>query len=125
MNHLREGIHWSSVGQRDPLVEYRRRSQAMFEEMQSQLRREVLRNLFHAVPVAQSPNEQTMTETELTRAAKSSVDNADQIIEAEVMSEASSWLKRLKNRPLLIAQKRKNRLEKQKERTRKRAGVSL
>ena len=30
MNHLREGIHWASVGQRDPLVEYRRRSQAIW-----------------------------------------------------------------------------------------------
>src|SRR5207248_1134411 len=24
MDHLREGIHWMSVGQQDPLVEYRR-----------------------------------------------------------------------------------------------------
>ena len=34
MDHLREGIHWMSVGQRDPLVEYRRRGQLIFEEMQ-------------------------------------------------------------------------------------------
>jgi len=27
MDHLREGIHWMSVGQQDPLVEYRRRGQ--------------------------------------------------------------------------------------------------
>ena len=27
MDHLREGIGWMSVGQRDPLVEYRRRGQ--------------------------------------------------------------------------------------------------
>src|SRR5690606_7295574 len=27
MDHLREGIHWISVGQRDPLVEYRRQGQ--------------------------------------------------------------------------------------------------
>src|SRR5690606_11712494 len=26
MDHLRQGIHWISVGQRDPLVEYRRQS---------------------------------------------------------------------------------------------------
>lgn len=111
MNHLREGIHWSSVGQRDPLVEYRRRSQAMFEEMQSQLRREVLRNLFHAVPVAQSPNEQTMTETELTRAAKSSVDNADQIIEAEVMSDADFLVKKAK-KPAANSSKKKKQARK-------------
>lgn len=28
MQHLREGIHWRSVGQRDPLVEYRSESQS-------------------------------------------------------------------------------------------------
>ncbi len=54
MQHLREGIHWTSVGQRDPLVEYRRRGQAMFEAMQKVLRREVLRNLMHAMPVDKS-----------------------------------------------------------------------
>ena len=31
MQHLREGIHWRSVGQRDPLVEYRSESQKLFE----------------------------------------------------------------------------------------------
>src|ERR1017187_6016912 len=34
MDHLREGIHWMSVGQQDPLVEYRRRSQLIFDDMQ-------------------------------------------------------------------------------------------
>jgi preprotein translocase subunit SecA len=37
MDHLREGIHWMSVGQQDPLVEYRRRGQQLFEEMQANL----------------------------------------------------------------------------------------
>ncbi|MDB5186184.1 MAG: secA [Candidatus Saccharibacteria bacterium] len=82
MDHLREGIHWISVGQRDPLVEYRRQSQFMFEAMQNTLRHEVVRSLFHAQPV--DPDElDRATETELTRAARQSVDNADQIVEAE------------------------------------------
>ena len=33
MQHLREGIHWRSVGQRDPLVEYRSESQKLFESL--------------------------------------------------------------------------------------------
>src|ERR1700749_1441525 len=65
MDHLREGIHWMSVGQQDPLVEYRRRGQALFEEMQVNLRHDVLRALFHAEPVAESGEE--LHETELTR----------------------------------------------------------
>ena len=43
MQHLREGIHWRSVGQRDPLVEYRSESQKLFDGLQRNLREEVLR----------------------------------------------------------------------------------
>ena len=83
MDHLREGIHWISVGQRDPLVEYRRQAQRMFEEMQVTLRHDVTRALFHAEPV----DVDRPTETELTRAARKSVDNADQILDAEEFHE--------------------------------------
>lgn len=84
MDHLREGIHWISVGQRDPLVEYRRQGQYMFEEMQAELRHDVVRSLFAAEPteISEAP-----IETELTRAARNSVANADKIIEAEEFSE--------------------------------------
>ena len=45
MQHLREGIHWRSIGQRDPLVEYRTESQKLFEGLQKNLREEVLKIL--------------------------------------------------------------------------------
>ena len=45
MQHLREGIGWRSVGQRDPLVEYRAESQKLFDGLQKNLREEVLRIL--------------------------------------------------------------------------------
>lgn len=45
MQHLREGIHWRSVGQRDPLVEYRSESQKLFDNLQRNLREEVLKVL--------------------------------------------------------------------------------
>jgi preprotein translocase subunit SecA len=82
MDHLRQGIHWISVGQRDPLVEYRRQSQIMFEAMQESLRHDVIRALFHARPITQSELDRAV-ETELTRAARSSVDNADRILELD------------------------------------------
>lgn len=87
MDHLREGIHWLSVGQRDPLVEYRRQSQVLFGEMQLTLRHDVLRSIFHAHPVAESELDRPI-ETELTRAARSSVDNADKIVEADSFSDS-------------------------------------
>ena len=47
MQHLREGIHWRSVGQRDPLVEYRSESQKLFDGLQKTLREEVLKILLN------------------------------------------------------------------------------
>lgn len=84
MDHLREGIHWVGIGQRDPLVEYRREGQRMFEEMQAALRHDVVRSVLHAEPADMSNQP---IETELTLAARQSVDNADKIIEAEEFHE--------------------------------------
>jgi preprotein translocase subunit SecA len=86
MNHLKEGIHWISVGQRDPLVEYRRQGQIIFEEMQANLRHETIRSLMHAEAVSSEDLDRPV-ETELTRAARGSIDNADRIIEAEEFKE--------------------------------------
>jgi preprotein translocase subunit SecA len=82
MDHLREGIHWMSVGQQDPLVEYRRRGQLLFEDMQNTLRHDVVRTLFHAEPISQEELDRA-TETNLTLAARGSVSNAAQIVTAE------------------------------------------
>lgn len=82
MDHLREGIHWMSVGQRDPLVEYRRQGQRLFEEMQVTLRNEVVRTLFSAQPIDPDDLDEP-TETVLTRAARQSVSNIDAISEAD------------------------------------------
>jgi preprotein translocase subunit SecA len=90
MDHLREGIHWMSVGQQDPLVEYRRRGQLIFEDMQNSLRHDVLLHLFHAQPLAPEDLERA-TETDLTRAARRSVDNASQITTAETEFEAEDF----------------------------------
>lgn len=75
MEHLRSGIGWRSIGQKDPLVEYRREGQVLFETMQSGLRQEVVKALNHIQPhqVAQA------VETELTKAARQATDNANQI----------------------------------------------
>ncbi|MFZ2494731.1 MAG: preprotein translocase subunit SecA [Candidatus Saccharimonadales bacterium] len=76
MQHLREGIHWRSVGQRDPLVEYRSESQKMFESLQRTLRDEVLRAIFHVRKEELRPAklEDDHYESELTKAAASSIE---------------------------------------------------
>lgn len=80
MDHLREGIHWIAVGQRDPLVEYRRQGQRLFEELQASLRHDVVRALFYAEPVDEQELAEPV-ETELTRAARQAIANADRIVE--------------------------------------------
>ena len=107
MDHLREGIHWMSVGQQDPLVEYRRRGQILFENMQNELRHEVLRALFYAEPLSQKDLDRAM-ETELTLAARSSVENANQIIENQTEFEEKDFVKTPKKPKKKQAQSIKN-----------------
>lgn len=74
MQHLRDGIHWRSVGQRDPLVEYRSESQKLFDSLQQTLRDEVLRTVTHVSvrdAVARTDEDH---DTELTRLAEQSVE---------------------------------------------------
>lgn len=76
MQHLREGIHWRIVGQRDPLVEYRHESQKLFDALQLSLRNEVLRAIFSVK--LQELNQAQITDdtydSQLTEAARSSVE---------------------------------------------------
>ncbi len=73
MQHLREGIHWRSVGQRDPLVEYRSESQKLFESLQATLRDEVLREVTHVRPSDITVNlADDEYDTELTQLAEQS-----------------------------------------------------
>lgn len=75
MQHLREGIHWRSVGQRDPLVEYRSESQKLFESLQGMLRDEVLRAIMHVHKHdAIVRNADDEYDTELTRLAENAVE---------------------------------------------------
>jgi preprotein translocase subunit SecA len=76
MQHLREGIHWRSVGQRDPLVEYRSESQKLFDSLQETLQNEVLRVIFHLrkTDINEKKVEDDEYESELTRAAESAVE---------------------------------------------------
>ena len=73
MQHLREGIHWRSVGQRDPLVEYRSESQRLFDSLEKNLREEVLNILLRLTKLEAESEKLTdgeEYESELTKMAK-------------------------------------------------------
>ncbi len=112
MDHLREGIHWMSVGQQDPLVEYRRQGQLLFDEMQSALRHDIIRALFHAEPVDMNQLDQP-AETDLTRAARQSVDNVDRINESEEEYEEKDF------KPAKVEQQVKKQTEQKRKKARK------
>ncbi|HEV2403295.1 MAG TPA: preprotein translocase subunit SecA [Candidatus Saccharimonadales bacterium] len=121
MEHLREGIHWISVGQRDPLVEYRRQGQILFEDMQRNLRHSVVRTLFHAQPVRHE-DLQRPAETELTRAARQSISNANKIIdvddefkEADFSSAKTGAHRSVKNQGKGVTRKKAHKAERRRK----------
>jgi preprotein translocase subunit SecA len=123
MDHLREGIHWMSVGQQDPLVEYRRRGQLLFEDMQRSLQHDVLVHLFHAQPVAPD-NLDRAIDTELTRAARGSVNNASAITAAETEFEAADFSDKRSAQATVRKKTAERKRSRKQERQRKKAGKS-
>jgi len=58
MDHLKEGINMRAYGQKDPLVEYKRESFNLFEEMLDRIDSETLRYLYLMRPVTQEVSEE-------------------------------------------------------------------
>ena len=110
MEHLRSGIGWRSIGQKDPLVEYRREGQTLFEQMQATLRSEVVRALSHLQP----HQIQQVVETELTKMARQSTDNANQITTG-VASSAEDFEGTVVKRVKVPATKTKDSIKKKRK----------
>jgi len=51
MDHLKEGIGLRGYGQRDPLVEYKKESYTLFEDLMGRIEEDTLRFLFLLQPV--------------------------------------------------------------------------
>ncbi len=88
MEHTRQGVQWISVGQRDPLVEYRKQSQILYAEMQAKLRQTVLKILLRAQPVMAEQLQGDGIETNLTRAARNAIANAGRVVKVKTIDEA-------------------------------------
>jgi preprotein translocase subunit SecA len=48
LEHLKDDIRWQSLGQRDPLVEFKAEAFSAFQSFQESLKQEIVRYLFHA-----------------------------------------------------------------------------
>jgi preprotein translocase subunit SecA len=114
MQHLREGIHWRSVGQRDPLVEYRSESQKLFESLQATLRDEVLRAVMNVHKNDIIAREDEEYQTELTRLAETAVEKGVNEITGG-QSNRDKDFKAKKATPAAEVQRKKNDARKKKK----------
>lgn len=97
MQHLREGIHWRSVGQRDPLVEYRSESQHLFDSLQATLQDEVIRTIMHVHKHEAIVSSEEDYETELTRLAKHATEKGvNEITQGEANRDDDFGVKKAK-----------------------------
>jgi preprotein translocase subunit SecA len=72
LDHLKEGIGLRGYGQRDPLVEYKKESYALFQDMKARIEEEIVRYLFWLRPV---PNEEAMRPVVTRRATPITMNN--------------------------------------------------
>ncbi len=93
MQHLREGIHWRSVGQRDPLVEYRSESQKLFDGLQRALREEVMKILLTLRMQEAAEVSDDKYDTELTKMAESATEKGVNEVSAGIKSMDDEFTK--------------------------------
>ncbi|HEX3082062.1 MAG TPA: hypothetical protein VHQ86_02305, partial [Candidatus Saccharimonadia bacterium] len=101
MDSLRGGIGLRAVGQKDPLVEYKREGFRMFKQLIGLLDADIASTIFKvSVRQEQAPTEAPV-ETALTRAAEQARTNAPGEVgdEATVRSGGSRQQRRAKQRP--------------------------
>jgi preprotein translocase subunit SecA len=114
MQHLREGIHWRSVGQRDPLVEYRSESQTLFDGLQAMLRDEVLRAIMNVRKNDVIARQEEDHDTELTRMAEAAVERGvNEVTGGELNRDSDFTAKKAK--PVAEVNKHKNDVRKKKK----------
>lgn len=122
MQHLREGIHWRSVGQRDPLVEYRAESQKLFDGLQRNLREEVLRillTLTRQEAAATDTVENEKYESELTEMVGKSNEKGVNEISAGEKNLDKEFTKSKKSTPVKKSTKKAKSKKKQQRQNKK------
>ena len=125
MQYLREGIHWRSIGQRDPLVEYRTESQKLFEGLQKHLREEVLKILLSITPqeaVATDTIDGEEYDTELTKMAESATNRGVNTIEAGEKNLDNEFAKKPTKSASLSEKRNKAKKQKKAKRQNKKHG---
>ena len=122
MQHLREGIHWRSVGQRDPLVEYRSESQKLFDGLQKNLREEVLKVLLNLTKQEAAESEVMdgkEYDSELTKLADSATEKGVNEISKGEKNLDSEFKKETKAKKPVVNRNKSSKKSKKKKSKRK------
>jgi len=123
MQHLRDGIHWRSVGQRDPLVEYRSESAKLFDSLQDTLRDEVLRAVTHVTARDAVARAQEDHDTELTRLAENAVEKGvNEITSGEKSRDGDFSVKKADTKAAVNHKKNQERKKKKGQRQNRKTG---
>ncbi len=70
LDHLKEGIGLRGYGQRDPLVEYKKESFALFQDMRNRIEEEIVRYLWWLKPVVERDGGEAKVDLPVRPAAK-------------------------------------------------------
>ena len=110
MDNLRGGIGLRAIGQRDPLVEYKREGFRMFQQFIGFLEGEIASSIFK-VTLTREPAEAMPIETVLTRAAEQASTNSVDAISGTTGSRSER-----RSRPLNVGQPKATKSTKKKKR---------
>ena len=108
IDHLKEGIGLRGVGQKNPLIEYKREAFSMFEDMMRQIRADIVGFVFHLQPErfnSQALAERREQELQNMQYSGASQEQASGAIMPDSSSEQSDENARAGNR----AERRRNR----------------
>lgn len=106
MDALREGIHLRSIGQRDPLVEYKSEAYRLFQKLIGLMEAEIATTIFkYSISRSDAPPIDAPIETAITRASEAAT---SQISDGE-LSQQSRAERRAKNSAKKANKKRKKR----------------
>ncbi|MDR2336585.1 MAG: preprotein translocase subunit SecA, partial [Candidatus Nomurabacteria bacterium] len=122
MQHLREGIHWRSVGQRDPLVEYRSESQKLFDSLQNTLMEEVVKLLLSVTKQDLGQVADDEYDTELTKMAGSATEKGVNEISAGEKNLDEEFKSSKKNNSDINHKRNSARKKKKRARKNKKSG---
>jgi preprotein translocase subunit SecA len=87
LEHLKDDIRWQSLGQRDPLVEFKAEAFSAFQAFQESLKQEIVRYLFHSQiqvqPMTPHPLEGVATHPEAAPAVAAATQDDNAPLESQ------------------------------------------